>query len=285
MMKLPTLALAVPLAAGFLLAQTSSTSQSQTQSTSPTQTQTTPSTTGAANDHSWEGTLVDASCVLPGGSSSSMMPGTSSSSSTYSATTDRNANRTMDSDQAVRTGSTKPSSSSSNTSDRSTTSSSQADRQSSSRSSDTADRMDSSRTSSSASSRTESRRSSDTSETPRSTDTTGQASRSTTGSMDRSASSSGMGSDMGRKMKSLDRSCGISDTTTQYGVIVHDRVLKLDDAGNAKVAQEIRSNPDFGRASSGEFAQAANDNKKIYRVTVTGSMENDMLHVDSIKAR
>ncbi len=88
-----------------------------------------------------------------------------------------------------------------------------------------------------------------------------------------------------RKMKTLDRSCGISDTTTQYGVIVHDRVWKLDDASNAKVAQEIRSNTDFARASSGEFAQAANDNKKIYRVSVNGSTENDMLHVDSIKAR
>jgi hypothetical protein len=92
--------------------------------------------------------------------------------------------------------------------------------------------------------------------------------------------------EMDSKRKTLDRSCGITDASTKFALIPPGgRLVKLDDESNAKVAQDIRSDSGFAGASSGDFSSAASDNKKVYRLEVTGSMDGDNLHLNSIRQR
>ena len=72
--------------------------------------------------------------------------------------------------------------------------------------------------------------------------------------------------------------CDATATTTTFAVNVSGRVFKLDDAGNAKAAEAIKSRADRSadpsKATSGEIS-----------ARVTGTMDGQTIKVESIEVR
>lgn len=67
-------------------------------------------------------------------------------------------------------------------------------------------------------------------------------------------------------------SCRITTGTTAYALRLHDgRIVRFDDASNAKIQQQLQS---VGRLAH---------QKKIFRVVVKGTMEGDTISLDSIR--
>lgn len=75
-----------------------------------------------------------------------------------------------------------------------------------------------------------------------------------------------------RVAHNLPDSCRISDNTSSFALLMPGgRLVRLDDASNTKVRQELQSSD---RVKSG---------KKIFRVVVKGTLQGDTLSMDSIQ--
>lgn len=91
-----------------------------------------------------------------------------------------------------------------------------------------------------------------------------------TNSADRSKSDTAMNSDRGTSP--MDRSCYIGQSTNAFALKLKDgRMVRFDDASNAKIAQQLQSGDRLG------------DKVKTFRATVKGSMHADTITIDSIK--
>lgn len=89
-------------------------------------------------------------------------------------------------------------------------------------------------------------------------------------SADRNKSDSAVNSD--RSASSMDKSCYIGQSTTAFALKLKDgRMLRFDDASNAKIAQQLQS------------GDRLTSKIKIFRATVKGSMQGDTIVVDSVQ--
>ena len=75
------------------------------------------------------------------------------------------------------------------------------------------------------------------------------------------------------KRDKIDKDCAPTSSTTAFAVLADDKIYKLDDAGNARVAEDRQR----GKIKA--------DKDGDVHISVSGKLEGDTMKVDKVKGR